>query len=196
VDYGLDRLACLWIAAAPDGKFYVYRELCESNLTISEAARKILDLTPNNEDIYATLAPPDLWSRSQETGRSKATLFSEYGINFTKTANDREAGWLCLKELLATDTPRLRIFSTCPEIISCLPALQIDKLRPSDCATEPHAITHAPDALRGFAIFYARPENKNDDTPRVRWTKDMWEDYYSAKDEERKYLKRKYGEPI
>ena len=196
VDYGLDRLACLWIAAAPDGRFYVYRELCESNLTISEAAGKILSLTPKNEDVYATLAPPDMWSRSQETGRSKATLFSEYGINFTKTANDREAGWLCLKELLATDTPRLLIFSTCTEIISCLPALQIDKLRPTDCATEPHAITHAPDALRGFAIFYARPQTKNVDTPKTTWTRDMWEDYYSAADEERKYLKRKYGEPI
>jgi len=196
IDYGLDRLACLWVAAAPDGKFYVYRELCESNLTISLAARKILDLTPHSEDIYATLAPPDLWSRSQETGRSKAALFSEYGINFTKTSNDREAGWLSVKELLATDDPRLKFFSTCTEIIECLPALQIDKQRPSDCSTEPHAITHAPDALRGFAIFYARPESKNVGAPKTSWTHDMWEDYYGAGDEERKYLKRKYGEPL
>ena len=179
----------------PDGKFYVYRELCESNLTISAAARKILDLTPHTENIYATLAPPDLWSRSQETGRSKAALFSEYGINFTKTSNDREAGWLSVKELLLGEG-RMKFFSTCPEIISCLPALQIDKLKPSDCATEPHAITHAPDALRGFAIFYARPEKENVSGAKTVWTRDMWEDYYSAEDEERKYLKRKYGEPL
>ena len=196
IDYGLDRLACLWIAISPEGKFYVYREYCESDLPISEAARAISERTPKNEDIYATLAPPDLWSRSQETGRSKASLFSEFGINFTKTSNDREAGWLSLKELLRGDEPRLYFFSVCTEIIRCLPALQIDKIRTSDCATEPHEITHAPDALRGFAIFYASPHKEEEALIKRVWSPDMWEDYYAAGEEERKYLKRKYGEPL
>ena len=196
IDYGLDRLACLWIAVSPERHFYVYREYCESDLPISEAARAITERTPKNEDVYATLAPPDLWSRSQETGRSKAALFSEFGINFTKTSNDREAGWLSLKELLRGDEPRLKIFSVCTEIIKCLPALQIDKIRTSDCATEPHDITHAPDALRGFAIFYATPEEEEYTPVKTRWTADMWEDYCAAGEEEKKYLKRKYGEPL
>ena len=196
IDYGLDRLACLWIAVSPEGRFFVYREYCESDLPISEAAHAIIERTPKNEDVYATLAPPDLWSRSQETGRSKAALFSEYGINFTKTSNDREAGWLSLKELLRGEEPRLKIFSVCREIIKCLPALQIDKIRTSDCATEPHEITHAPDALRGFAIFYATPEKEEKAPIKTRWTADMWEDYYAAGEEEKKYLKRKYGEPL
>ena len=51
IDYGLDRLACLWIAVAPDGRSYVYREFCKSNLTISQAAREICDRTPASEDI-------------------------------------------------------------------------------------------------------------------------------------------------
>ncbi len=200
VDYGLDRLACLWIAVNPEGSFFVYREYCESNLSISAAARAILERTPESEDIYATLAPPDLWSRSQETGKTKASLFSEYGINFTKTSNEREAGWLALKELLTvrdTGGARLRFFPQCSEIIKCLPALQIDKVRTSDCANEPHEITHAPDALRGFAIYYARPKSEADSVKRgVVWSQDMWEDYFSAGDEEKKYLKRKYGEPL
>ena len=198
LDYGLDRLACLWIAVSPDGKFYLYREYCESNLPISSAARAILNRTPAAEEIYATLAPPDLWSRSQESGRSKASLFSEYGLNFTKTSNDRECGWLSLKELLRTDGdgPRLKIFSHCTEIIRCLPSLTVDKLRPSDCDTEPHEITHAPDALRGFAIFYARPKNEESANSRAVWSRDMWEDYENAAEEEKKYLKRKYGEPL
>ena len=196
IDYGLDRLACLWIAVSPEGRFFVYREYCESDLSISEAARAITERTPKNEDVYATLAPPDLWSRSQETGRSKASLFSEFGVSFTKTSNDREAGWLSLKELLRTEKPRLQIFSVCTEIIKCLPALQIDKIRTSDCATEPHDITHAPDALRGFAIFYAAPKSEEREPIRTMWSPDMWEDYYAAGEEERKYLKRKYGEPL
>ena len=196
IDYGLDRLACLWIAISPDNVSYVYREFCKSNLTISQAAKEICERTPSSEDIYATLAPPDMWSRSQETGKNKALLFSEYGVNFTKTSNDRECGWLAIKELLSVQNGKtgLQIFSHCQEIIKCLPALLIDRLRPSDCATEPHEITHAPDALRGFAIFYARPAEDSGKTLRP-WSSDMWEDYYGADHAGREYLIKKYGEP-
>ncbi len=196
LDYGLDRLACLWIATSPDGISYVYREFCKSNLTISQAAKEILDRTPAAEEIYATLAPPDLWHRSQETGKSKAMIFSEYGLNFTKTSNDRECGWLAVKELLLGGEGRqaVRFFSTCTEIVKCLPALTVDKLRPTDCATEPHDITHAPDALRGFAIFHTRPAEIKG-VVKCRWTTDMWEDYLAADEAGQKYLKRKYGEP-
>ena len=196
IDYGLDRLACLWIATSPDGNSYVYREFCKSNLTISQATKEIIDRTPDSEEIYATLAPPDLWHRNQESGKSKATLFSEYGLNFTKTSNDRECGWLAVKEMLIGGDGRQAIyfFSTCTEIIKCLPALTVDKIRPTDCATEPHDITHAPDALRGFAIYYTRPAERSEDI-RCKWTYDMWEDYLAADDSGRKYLKTKYGEP-
>ena len=188
----------MWIAVSPEGRAYVYRELCVSDLPIGEAAAAILEHTPKQEEIYATLAPPDLFSRSQESGKSKASLFASYGIHFTKSSNNREAGWLSLKELLREKdgAPALSIFSHCTELIRCLPALQIDKHRPSDCATEPHDITHAPDALRGFAVSFARPAP----IPAVRhgqaWSADMWEDYFAANEEEKQYLKRKYGEPL
>ncbi len=198
IDYGLDRLACLWVAIAPDGDVYVYRELCESGLIISEAAAKIKAYN-GSDRIYATLAPPDLWSRSQETGKSKAILFSEGGIFFTKSSNEREAGWLSVKELLKIredGTPRLRIFRQCRELIRCLPMLQIDPLRPSDTLTEPHAITHAPDALRGFAITFTHPARAETTVKRRRWSEDMWEDYLGAGPEEQRYLKEKYGEPL
>jgi hypothetical protein len=196
IDYGLDRLVCLWIATSPDGISYVYREFCKSNLTISQAATEICNRTPITEDIYATLAPPDLFSRSQETGKTKAAIFSEFGVNFTKTSNDRECGWLAVKELLIgrDGRPSIRFFSTCVEIIKCLPALTVDKLRPNDCANEPHEITHAPDALRGFAIFYHRPAEERP-IVKMPWTADMWEDYLAADDSGKKYLKKKYGEP-
>ncbi len=198
IDYGLDRLAVLWIAISDEGVSYVYREFCESGLPISAAARAILDNTPEGEEIYATLAPPDLWSRSQETGKTKASLFLENGVNFTRTSNDRECGWLAIKELLR-DTGkgiRLKIFRNCQEIIRTLPALCIDRLRPTDCATEPHEITHAPDALRGYAIFHTRPSEPKEATTRVQWSEDMWEDYLTADEAGRKYLKTKYGEPM
>ena len=48
IDYGLDMLACYWYAELPpteinpEGIVIVYRELCEKDLTISEAAKRIL----------------------------------------------------------------------------------------------------------------------------------------------------------
>ncbi len=197
IDYGLDRLVCLWIAVAPDGRAYVYRELCESNQIISASAAKIHAMTPREETIHATLAPPDLWARSQESGRSKFSLFAEYGIRFTRTSNDREAGWLSVKELLAKGEdgqPRLFIFRHCTELISCLPRLQIDPLHPCDTKTEPHAITHAPDALRCFAVFHARPAPAEENREaRAGWTEDMWQDWQASTREEQLYLEKKWG---
>lgn len=194
-DYGLDRLACLWIAMDSARNVYVYRECCESDLPISTAAKAILDNTEKNEKIYATFAPPDMWNREQTQGKSKAILFSDAGLRISKASNDRQAGWLAIKELLKLDTngmARLRIFSTCRELIKCLPALLRDKRKPTDTMTEPHDITHAPDALRYFAISWARPE-ETDTTKKVKFTRDMWEDWYRASTEERQLMVKKYG---
>lgn len=196
VDYGLDRLVCLWIAMDEEGRSYVYREWCESDLTISRAAAGILDRTPRGERIYATLAPPDLWARSQESGRSRALLFCEYGLNFTKTANDRESGWLSVKELLspgADGLPKLRVFRNCRELIRTLPALQTDRRNPNDVSLYPHELTHAPDALRGYAIYYARPERAAETALTSFSYPDLREDYERAGDEERRYLEKKWG---
>ena len=199
VDYGLDRLAVLFLALAPDGRAYVYREVCESDLIISEAARRIVEATDKDEEIYATLAPPDLFGRAQESGRSRAEIFREHGVPFVRSSNDRLAGWMALKELFRTapdGLPYLRIFRTCRETCRCIPMLLSDPARPGDVLTEPHDITHAPDALRGFAISYARPARGQTPGGRRPWTPDMWQDYYAASGAEREYLIKKYGEPL
>lgn len=193
-DYGLDRLACYWIAIDSTRTVYVYKELCESDLPISTACERIKDMN-GDDDIYLTLAPPDMWSRSQETGRSKAALFDEYGVTVTKSNNDREAGWLAIKELLKVDAnghSRLVIFETCTELIKCLPALQIDPKKPTDCSTEPHNITHAPDGLRYFAVYWTYPQNP-DPPKRVKVRRDVYEDYIRASASEREHIEQLYG---
>ena len=195
IDYGLDMLACYWVAVDSLRNAYVYKELCESNLPISVAAKKILEYTSKDEEIYATLAPPDLWNRSQETGKSKALLFSEAGLNLVKSNNDREAGWLAIKELLQKDDngeSRLHIFNNCTQLIKHLPMLQIDPKRPSDTMTEPHEITHSPDALRYFAIYWTHP-TPEPESKRIRYSEDMLEDYYNASPSEREYIINKLG---
>lgn len=199
-DYGLDMLACYWIAVDTLHNAYVYKELCQSDLPISTAAHKMLDMTTDDEDIYLTLAPPDLWNRSQETGKSKAILFDEAGLTLTQSNNDREAGWLAIKELLKKDAngnPRLHIFTNCKRLIKHLPELQRDEKKPTDCATEPHDITHSPDALRYFAIYWTRPAPTPKDK-RVKYRPDELEDYRRATTQEERDLiiKRKGGLPL
>ncbi len=199
-DYGLDMLACYWIAVDSLRNCYVYRELCESDLPISSAAQKILRFTEMGEEIYLTLAPPDMWNRSQETGKSKAILFGEAGLNITQSNNDREAGWLAVKELMKEDAngaPRLHIFSTCKRLIKDLPELQRDEKKPTDCSREPHEITHSPDALRYFAIYWTRPAPVTHDR-RVRYRPDELEDYMNARSSEERnaIIKRKGGLPL
>ena len=196
-DYGLDRFACLWCAVSSDRDVFVYKEFCESDLIISEAAKKANAMNEEGEDIYATFAPPDMWTRTPESGKSKASLFAEHGIRFTRSSNDREAGWLSVKELLAVGTcgPRLRIFRQCEELCRCLPRLQIDRTKPCDTMQEPHEITHAPDALRAFSVFYIRPNGESDAEWGGRapsWSDDMWEDYTRADEQTKLYLRRKW----
>lgn len=199
IDYGLDMLACYWIAVDSLRNVYVYKELCESDLPISTAARKILDFTDETEEIYATLAPPDLWGRTQETGKSKQVIFFEAGLELTQSNNDREAGWLSIKELLKLDAngeAKLHIFSNCKYLIKYLPELQRDEKKPTDCATEPHDITHSPDALRYFAIYWSRPAPEAAEK-RVPYRPDELQDYRRASKEEREHIiKIKGGKPL
>jgi hypothetical protein len=61
-------------------------------------------------------------------------------------------------------------------------------------ATEPHDITHAPDALRGFAIYFARPTPTHEVSIRHPFSfQDYEEDYEQADPATREYLRRKWG---
>jgi phage terminase large subunit len=167
IDYGLDMLAAYWIALSPQKQAYIYKELYQSNLIISEAAKAIRDMI--NEPIYQILAPPDLWNRRQDTGKSAAQLFHENGVTLIQSKNDRVQGWYCLKEWLKPyeskdeqtgeiiQTANMKIFNNCHNLIRTLPQLQRDEKNPNDVANEPHELTHGPDAIRGFAITYAYP---------------------------------------
>ena len=158
IDYGLDCLACIWVAVNSLKECYVFKEYAEADKIISNGAKDINDLTI--EKIKLTYAPPDLWGRSQESGKSRADLFREAGLALIKSSNDRIAGWMCIKEMLKANENgdvKLHVFDTCTKLIKCLTSIQHDDKNPNDCATQPHDITHLPDALRYFAIMHYKP---------------------------------------
>ena len=161
MDYGLDKLAGYWIAVDYNNNAYVFREVYESNLLVSQARDKIKEMT--NEDVYMYLAPPDLWNRHKETGKSTADIFAEGNVTLYKTNNDRIQGWLQMKEWLkpykdeqGCTTAKLKIFNTCKNLIRCLPQVQHDAKRVGDIANEPHELTHSVDAIRGFCVYWTQ----------------------------------------
>ena len=155
MDYGLDMFAGYFIAVDTQGKAYVYREIYKPNLIISAAAKEII--AAGEKDISVYYAPPDLYSRRQDTGKSVAEIFAEHGILLAKSENSRVQGWYNLKEWLTpykdemgNVTANMVIFENCTNLIRTLPALTFDRTNPNDVAVHPHEITHAPDAIRYF----------------------------------------------
>ena len=162
LDYGLDMLAALFIAVDENGRAYVYDEIYESGLIVSEAAEKIRE---KSEGDMIFIAPADLWSRQKDSGRSIAELFCEGGVYLTRLCPERIPGWLALKEWLKTDEngrAMMQIDVKCKNLLRTLPLLMHDARRQGDAATEPHEITHAPDALRYFASFRVCTANKKE----------------------------------
>ena len=157
IDYGLDMLACVYAAVDYLGFVYIYKEVYKPNLIISDAAKAVIEATGVGEVPVCTFAPPDLWTRRQDSGKSAAQIFAENGVILTKASNDRVHGWWGVKEYFMKAkneageyVPRMKIFSCCRNLIRSLMQITFDEKNPDDCATVPHEITHAPDALRYF----------------------------------------------
>ena len=159
-DYGFDMLAVVWLAVDYDGVCYVYREYCESNLTLSEAAEKIAEFS-YGENIDYMAASPDLWNRRQESGYSGIEIMNRTANlpPLIKADDRRIIGWRTVREYLKSG---LKIFFTAYELIRCLPSLTFDKRRPEDVSGEPHVITHAPEALR-YALMSRIDQSREDD---------------------------------
>jgi len=211
MDYGLDMFAHYKVAIDNENVAYVFHEIYESGLIISDAAARVktTELIENEDGSVdnwylprTRLAPPDLWNRNQETGKSRAFVFYENGLELIQSNNDRAAGWSAIKELLkvktapdGTQITRLKIFRTCRNLIRTLPQLLIDEKNPNDCLKEPHELTHAPDALRYFAISWTQPPAPKQ-SKKVKYRPDIMEDYLNARsEEERQAIIKRYGEP-
>lgn len=169
IDYGLDALACLYIAVDTQGCAYVVGEVYAHNLIISEAAEAIRKAEIREQE-YITYAPPDLWARMKNNGVTVAEEFHKNGVALTKSSNQRIPGWLQVHEWLKvlTDvdgvgqTARLKIFSSCRNLIRCISAIKADKRDCNDVATDPHELTHINDALRYWCVMHTQAAREPD----------------------------------
>jgi hypothetical protein len=205
MDYGLDMLAAYWILRDRFGNSQIIHEECESNLIISAAADRILRVTEELvereeiEKVEQYLAPPDLWNRSQETGKSRAILFSECGLNLTKVNNDLKAGCLAIKENTAHGEGmkgKLTIYRNCaPNLLNSFKKIQRDEKKPDVYAKDPHELTHSIDGIRYYCVYWTHGGSIKKDNKRKKWRPDQWEDYRNANLEDKKYLISIWGEP-
>lgn len=165
LDYGFDMLAALLIGHDRDGTIYVLREVCQSSLTLSQAAQEVAELCRGYDVRYA-VASPDLWNRRQDTGLSGFEIMSSVSgmPPLIRADNRRVAGWRVLRDRLASKGKGgILISPDCENLISSLPALLCDKTVPDDASGTPHSVTHSPEALR-YAVM-SRPtfEEKTED---------------------------------
>jgi phage terminase large subunit len=171
LDYGLDKFAALWFAVDTHNNVYVYKYIHEEDLIISEAAKRFKEVN-NKDNLVCIYAPPDLWNRRQETGKSATDIFAENGVYFYKSNNKRVLGWFAVKEYMKVldskceqtgkdiKTSKLQIFDNVDVLIDYIPRVLRDEKEPNDVASEPHEYTHILDALRGFCTMRQLPSTE------------------------------------
>lgn len=170
-DYGLDMCAVLWWAVDEDGRCWAYREVEKEGLVVQQAADMILQNTMSYEIPVATYAPPDLWNRQKDTGKTMAELFMQNGVGVIRSDNNRVQGHMIMKDMMlpmpltdpyvinlfpkgrAPETmPGIMFFDDLEKVIEDIESIQADEKNPNDCAKDPHDVTHSVDACRYFVI--------------------------------------------
>ena len=165
-DYGYRApSAVYWMAESPEGNVYVYRELYQAGLTASDLALKILEDTPDCENITRVLFDPACWNKVYD--KSISDVFMENNLFAVKANNNRIAGWNLFRERLKIkkdalgEHPTLQIFSTCEEAIRTIPSLIHSLNNPEDVDSDGE--DHAGDAIRyGLMGTTLKPEHEDE----------------------------------
>ena len=158
LDYGYHAPACcLWLARAPAGTVYVYRELYGSGLTDQQLGDRIRQATAG-ETVRAIYADPSIWSVQPNGSNVAANLRLP---RLVKASNDRLAGWQRVHEYLQYaegKQPRLQVVDGCRNLTRTLPALIYDDHKVEDVDTDGE--DHAADALRYALMGLAAPASR------------------------------------
>lgn len=184
LDYGYrDPSASVWFAVDPeDGSLVVYDEFLQTGLTGREFALAIQD--KEKEELVYVEHPID-WSVFARTGHSGPTIaesmLSVPGFRMKRADKNREAGWVQIHEHLRKDPktgmPKIRVFSSCKQLIRQLISSKVHKNKPNDLDDSRNTDGHWDllDALR-YGIM-SRPRLETFETRQVRYKQhNRWED--------------------
>ena len=149
-DYGYSSPSCvLWGAVDWDGNIWIYRELYDKGYTGETLARIVNALEEHDPLMQISVLDGACWSM-HVTGPSIAETMIRNGTRWIPADKNRIPGKIELHRRLAvderTDEPKLKIFSTCTNLIRTLPTIPLSKTNSEDVDTK--ADDHAYDALR------------------------------------------------
>lgn len=170
-DYGLDMFAVGWFAVDTDGRSWCFREFEKKDLIVQDAARAAINCTLPGENVVATYAPPDMWSRMKNTAKTMAELFNESGLPIYRSDNNRVQGHMIMKDMMSPiplndpyvkslfkegeapeKLPGLMFFDSVQKVVDDIISIQADDKNPNDCAKMPHDVTHTVDMCRYYCI--------------------------------------------
>ncbi len=166
VDYGYVAPSAVYWLAEWDDKVYIYREMYETGLTYEDLADKIIDMTPETEDISAIIVDPSLATKSPDTAVSCIEVMQRKGLTVIGGNNERLLGWNMLRKYIqpyidlrtGKKTALLQVFSTCTNFIRTFPALIHDNIKTEDVNTQGE--DHAGDAVRyGIMALAKKPDS-------------------------------------
>jgi hypothetical protein len=149
-DYGYASPSCvLWGAIDWDNNIWIYRELYAKHLTAEELADRILEAEQLDPQPHYTVLDSSCWNKTG-FGPSIAETMMRVGVRWTPSDRNRIQGKMEIHRRLAddpyTNEPRLRIFSSCQNIIKQLAGIPLSKSNSEDVDTKSE--DHAYDALR------------------------------------------------
>jgi len=180
VDWGYAApWCCLWLAKVPDsGRVYVYREAYETQLTDTQQAQRIIDLTAADERIAYTLADPNSYweQKSDMEGKiyTPADVYAQVGVGLEKADNHRLDGKRRIHEALALrpdGLPGVQVFSNCFNLIEQMGTLIFDPVHVEDVDTDQE--DHAYDTFRyGLTSYGGKTRDKERDRKREQAKQD------------------------
>jgi hypothetical protein len=161
-DYGYGSYTgVLWLAVAPTGQIFVYRELYVSKVTAEDLADMIVEIEGDDKIRYGVL-DSSLWHNRGDRGPSLAEQMIKRGCKWRpadRSKGSRVAGKNKIHQLLQVDPysgePGIQIMDNCTSLIAQLPAIPLDKRNPEDVDT--NSEDHLYDALR-YAVM-TRPRS-------------------------------------
>ena len=154
-DYGFSSPSCvLWAAVDWDSNLWIYRELYKKGLTGEDLADLIIQLEAFDPPMQISVLDKSCWSK-MGLGPSIAETMMTRGVRWVPSDSNRMSGKIEVHRRLKMDDitgqPRLRIVSTCTNLIRTLPTLPLSKTNSEDVDTK--AEDHAYDALRYMVMM-------------------------------------------
>ena len=182
---------------------------------VQDAAKTLIQNSPSYEQPIATYAPPDMWNRQKDTGKTMADIFFQNGVSIVKADNNRVQGHMILKDMMSpmplndpyvkglfpegkcpASLPGIMFFNdlrtekdgVVKDVVEDIESIQADEKNPNDCAKEPHDVTHSVDMCRYYAIMRVRKAAGQQKKKRIDPLKFLFEEKDETEENYQEYM--------